>query len=444
MATLTISALAPEYQWWPDLVWRDWGTFNGTFSRSPTLYSASWNAGGADISVSFTGTGLTYSEGTFPEGGRPIAGTVTAMTIRVDGAVWMTVTGLNKPAADIDHFLSGFQRDGFYQNGDSYNFFSFLLDGNDLIKGSARGDDLIAGLNGGNDTVYGNGGDDFIKGDAGNDQIFGGAGQDTYSLNETFFDQTSKRGAVVNLATGTATDSWGGTDKLNSVENARGSRFSDQITGTGGSNQIEGLKGFDTLSGGAGFDTLRYDNDANHGGTRGVTVNLATGTARDGWGATDTISGFEEVRGTARSDTLTGNTSNNELQGMAGNDVLNGGGGDDTLVGALGADTMTGGAGRDSFVFGQWEGPQDPNDVIKDFVSGVDNLFFDTSTFPGMGTIVQFQNGTSAGGTGSWFFFDAASDGLYWDADGTGGGAAMLIVTLENVNSLSSADIILG
>ncbi|MCH7862247.1 MAG: hypothetical protein IH998_11265, partial [Proteobacteria bacterium] len=44
-----------------------------------------------------------------------------------------------------------------------------------------------------------------------------------------------------------------------------------------------------TIDGGTGFDEVDYSNDAESGGTAGVTVNLATSTATDGFGDTDTL-----------------------------------------------------------------------------------------------------------------------------------------------------------
>lgn len=54
---------------------------------------------------------------------------------------------------------------------------------------------------------------------------------------------------------------------------------------------------------------------------------------------------------------------------------------------------------------------------------------------------VRFQMGTEAGGAGeSWFFFDTVTDQLFWDADGIGGEAAVLVAVLERVNMLTAAD----
>ena len=66
----------------------------------------------------------------------------------------------------------------------------------------------------------------------------------------------------------------------------------------------------------------------------GVTVSLATTSAQNTVGAgTDTLSGFENLTGSAYDDSLTGSSGNNVLIGLAGNDTLNGGAGADTMIG---------------------------------------------------------------------------------------------------------------
>jgi Ca2+-binding RTX toxin-like protein len=54
---------------------------------------------------------------------------------------------------------------------------------------------------------------------------------------------------------------------------------------------------------------------------------------------TFTVSGFENVIGTAQNDSITGDNANNILSGGAGNDVLGGSRGNDTLNGGAGIDT---------------------------------------------------------------------------------------------------------
>ena len=517
MAVVTIANAAPQYQWWPDLFEADFPGGSPGVTRTATSFSVTWTSAefGA-VEIVFTGSGLDYSSGSFPEGGRLIGGTMAGLTVRVGGVVWLTVAELDRPAEDIDHIWLGWERRGQYREGDTFDLWTLLLGGNDRINGSDGGDDIIAGRNAGNDTIFGGGGRDFIKADAGNDVIDGGEDRDTYALTESFFDISAFRGAVINLATGTAIDSWGGTDTLIGIERVQGSRLSDQFTGSAADEQFWGLKGRDTIVGGAGNDMVRYDRDAEYGGLRGVAVNLSTGQARDGWGQLDTLNGIENVYGTRQADTITGNAANNYiiadagvdvidgrggsdtvefwsdfvtsgavvdlsratgqvrndgfgnvetlisienlygtfrndsltgssganfLEGDDGADTLSGGGGADTLVGGGGSDRLTGGGGADDFRFNTWDGNAFGADRITDFVTGVDDLVFDTEDFAGMDTTLRFVNGTQAGGSGaSWFYFDTATDRLFWDRDGIGGEAAVLIATLTGVNSLQAFD----
>jgi hypothetical protein len=100
-----------------------------------------------------------------------------------------------------------------------------------------------------------------------------------------------------------------------------------------------------------------------------------------------------------------------------------------------------GGTGADVFVFDSREGGNPFGDRITDFRSGTDTLAFAFADFAGMDGTLRFRNGTSAGGTGeSWFFFNSATDRLFWDRDGAGGAAAVLVATLVGVDSLTAAD----
>jgi Ca2+-binding RTX toxin-like protein len=182
------------------------------------------------------------------------------------------------------------------------------------------------------DTLTGDGNANVIQGLAGNDTMNGGAGTDTL----TYVDATAA--VTVNLATATAQNTVGaGTDTISNFENLTGSAFNDTLTGDGNANVIQGLAGNDTMVGGAGTDTVTYI-DA----TAAVTVSLATTSAQNTVGAgTDTISGFENLTGSAFNDTLTGDGNANVLQGLAGNDLLVGGAGNDTLDGGTGTDTVS-------------------------------------------------------------------------------------------------------
>src|SRR5262249_49478244 len=121
------------------------------------------------------------------------------------------------------------------------------------------------------------------------------------------------------------------------IEFVIGSTQGDKMTGGAGNETFAGLAGNDQMNGGAGTgDTVSYFFDA-----KGVTVDLGTGKAKDGFGGSDTLAGFEIVTGSLFDDTLLGNASANILNGLSGNDKLDGKGG---------VDTMNGGAGDDSYV----------------------------------------------------------------------------------------------
>ena len=200
------------------------------------------------------------------------------------------------------------------------------------------------------DDFFGTAGNDRLKGGAGEDYFVSSAGNDTYNGGAEY-DQVSfdhdPGGVIANLASGQAQSGFGGTHRMISIETLRGSAFDDQLLGNGIENSFRGLEGNDTINGRAGDDTVRYDRDANYGGTRGVTVNLSQKMAIDGFGDKDRLISIENVRGSERGDRLTGSNGANELDGLGGNDRLFGLGGADQLYGANGRDTLDGGAGND-------------------------------------------------------------------------------------------------
>ncbi len=211
--------------------------------------------------------------------------------------------------------------------------------GANLLNGDSEAN-ILEGM-GGDDTIAAGLGNDTVDGGAGNDTLDGGLGTDIASY------ASASEAVVVDLVAGTAVAGAYGSDTLTGFEGVRGSAFADSLTGDGGNNILEGLAGADTLSGGAGIDWVYYDGDAAAGGLGGVTVNLNTGAATDGFGATDTLSGIENLRGTAQGDIFTGDAQNNRFEGLDGADTLIAGLGNDTLEGGDGSDMLYLGGGND-------------------------------------------------------------------------------------------------
>jgi len=134
---------------------------------------------------------------------------------------------------------------------------------------------------------------------------------------------------------------FGGDDILD------GGAGDDIVDGGVGDDIVTGGGGNDTLDGDAGTDSLSYA-----GAAGGVVVNLGVTTAQTTGAGTDTVTGFENLTGSAFADVLTGGAGSirNIIDGGAGNDLIGGGGGTgpDTMIGGAGSDTVTyaGAAGR--------------------------------------------------------------------------------------------------
>ena len=191
----------------------------------------------------------------------------------------------------------------------------------------------------------------YLRGNQGNDTLQGVAGEGRWITTDHLRDADANGdgfGVTVNLATQTATDGWGGTDTLVNIGAARGSAFADSLIGTDGDNWFRGEAGEDTIIGGLGFDFLSHGDSTNS-----VILDLESGVVTDdGWGSTDSASGFEGASGGSGDDTLRGSTAANLLNAFGGNDLLEGRAGNDTLNGFGGNDTIDGGAGLDSLVGG--------------------------------------------------------------------------------------------
>ncbi len=261
----------------------------------------------------------------------------------------------------------------------------------------------------------------------GNDTINGGAGIDVVRYDRDA-NSGGKAGVTVNLATGTATDGFGATDSLSDIENIRATNATDMLTGDAADNLFQGLDGADTIAGGGGIDTVDYSRDTVEGGKAGATVNLGTGTAIDGFGATDTLSGIENVVGTAQADIITGDAADNALTGGAGDDTIDGAGGSDTAVfsGASASYTVASGAGATLIVTGT-----DGKDTLSniEFLAFSDTTISLATTYMAAATTASLAEGTGAGPTPFQFTVTRGGDTsgaavIVWAATGSGANAA--------------------
>ncbi|MCS6627355.1 M10 family metallopeptidase C-terminal domain-containing protein [Roseibacterium beibuensis] len=328
----------------------------------------------------------------------------------------------------------------------------------------------------GADTIRGNSAANLITSNGGNDQVDGGLGTDTVvfsgARNNYVVTWNGQVGTVTGLGqtvtvsnveflqfsdtTIAAAPTGGllvGGDITN--ETVNGTVFGDTIGGLGGNDTINGLAGTDTLDGGSGNDILNggdHDDlliggrgdDALNGGSghdvadytdadSGVTVSLVSGLASGGAGI-DTLSGIEELRGSAYADTLTGDGNANILHGGGGIDTMNGGGGADQMYG--GAPGEAGGA--PDIVKAQGTA----NNSIANAVSlaggfdlGTRSDVVDSTTLP-HATVVA----TSHGGMEYYAITVAAGETVIFDIDNASFDSVLRIFTAGNVQLAQNDD----
>ncbi|MEI8318970.1 MAG: hypothetical protein WCH79_13585, partial [Planctomycetia bacterium] len=221
------------------------------------------------------------------------------------------------------------------------------------VIGTALADALLG--NSRHNTFSGLGGDDTFTGLSGNDTFLGGAGTDTVI-----------ESADVNFTLTALGLTGRGTDSLASIEtvnlSAGGSANTFTVDGWTGSATLTGSAGNDsyvfvgtesasvTIVEGATSDSDTLDFSGLLNG--GVILDLAVATAQTlVSGLTlklSSVTGIENVIGTALADTLLGNSRDNTFSGLAGADTLVGRAGDDTLTGSAGTDSFDGGTGTDT------------------------------------------------------------------------------------------------
>jgi serralysin len=155
--------------------------------------------------------------------------------------------------------------------------------------------------------------------------------------------------------------------------------------------------------------------------------------------------GTDRYNGTAGSDNYDGLGGNDTLTGLGGNDILNGGTGSDKLIGGNGVDTLTGGAGADRFVFNATPASGNADKVIDfstvDDLIQLENAAFKAFTSTGMLPSSAFQTGSVSRDASDRILYDPASGKLFYDADGTGATAPVLVAELSTNLNLTAADI---
>lgn len=252
-------------------------------------------------------------------------------------------------------------------------------------------------------------------------------GTGSYSLSAKLVTSLNLTGdAYANLLTGAKYD-----DVL------KGMGGDDWLVGDAGNDMLDGGTGADFMEGGLGNDTYVVDNIQDwvlesiaSGGTdlvqSGLSLTLASNVENL------TLTGSAAINGY-------GNTLANVLQGNAAANSLDGGSGNDKLIGGNGSDKLYGGAGSDFFVFNVAPNAAGNLDTIADFQSNADKIQLSRAIFTALGTsataLTQSQFWSSAGDVKGHdaddrVVYNTSTGALFYDADGSGGVAAVQIALL--------------
>jgi Ca2+-binding RTX toxin-like protein len=290
--------------------------------------------------------------------------------------------------------------------------------------------------------ITGSAGVNWIDGGAGADTMSGAGGDDVY-----FVDNA---GDVVSEAPGAGYDTVFSSvsfaissqiERLVAYDTASttalsftGNALANEITGNAGADVIDGGAGADLMTGLGGDDVYVVDNAGDQ------VVEQAGGGYDRVFSGIDYTLGANVERLIAYDASATGslhfvgNALANEISGNAGGNWIDGG---------AGADVLSGFGGSDAFEFSSALGNGNI-DTITDFAAGTDRIYLDHAVFGALAWGVlaagAFQTGAAASEADDRVVYDPATGALYYDADGSGAGAAVQFAQLHDALALHASD----
>jgi len=358
-----------------------------------------------DVLIEVAGEGIDTVEVTAAAGSFQLAGGVSVETLRASvGSAPINIAG---------------------------NWFSQVINGND-------GNNILSTGSGLPDTMNGGLGDDIYRVFSTGDVINDTGGFDTvYASGTSYFLYSTAAAEYL------STSEQAGTENFYMVGNGA----SQLIVGNYGDNTINGRGGDgvalpDTLAGLYGNDTYAVFSQGDvvreRAGEGNDTVYTnADYQIRDG-AEIETLSAVDHLASdTGSSYTLRGNEFAQTVVGNNANNVLDGRGGNDTLIGLGGADT---------FAFTTTLEGTTNVDTVVGFTSGTDRIGLAGDVFAGVtsGGIQanEFVVGVAAGDADDRLIYDQATGSIFYDADGNGGGAAVLFARVAAMTTLAANDFI--
>lgn len=359
------------------------------------------HGGAGDDTFLVTGSDLT---------GDTVRGGAGSDTLRLSGHTTLGATGFVMSEVEtLD--MAGFSFT--VQTSQTLDLSGLTVVNGGLIQGHAGANALVGTA--GADLMHGGGEADLVRGGAGNDTLSGGAGRDTVEGGEG--EDILRLGG--SDPAGDVLDGGAGTDTLQLI--------SHTTLGTAGM----------ALSGLEIFDMGRFNLNVQTSTLVDLSgLELVNAGAISGDGRANTL------HGTRGNDTILGGGEADRLRGGLGNDSLSGDGGNDTLSGGLGNDWLQGGTGADLFVFDVMPDASHADTIAGFSANAADRIAFDPTLFSaiasqGSSALDAAEFRTTVGGNAvdadDFVVYDPVTGGLYYDADGSGAAAKVLVATVSGL-----------
>ena len=306
--------------------------------------------------------------------------------------------------------------------------FGFKLTGNDL-------DNVLIGGGEGN----------HLDGGIGADTLQGGAGEDFYYIDDEgdviIETQPGAKDIVYSSVSYTLGENLEVLDAVGVNKNLVliGNSLDNFIYAHMGANTIDGGAGADIMVGGAGNDTYYIDN-ANDmiAEFSGIDTVITRVSFR--------IEDQEILKAIGSSPvSLTGDGFANTITGNIGKNTIKAGGGNDRLNGGYGSDVLYGGAGRDVFTFRDKLSKTSNLDRVVDYRVADDTIYLENAIFRKLtktGTLsgTNFVLGSKAKDKNDYIVYDKVKGYLYYDADGSGSGAAVAFAKLATGLKMAASE----
>lgn len=290
---------------------------------------------------------------------------------------------------------------------------TFTIDANQNTISAGNGTDIFQGVGGGNDSLRGNGGNDLFNIEIGQTGLIdGGTGFDRIHMTGPGFNNEFTAGLNIVGVEELIMDA---TNLFATVAQLKG------FTHFGVNNESDSFSMF--LQGAGG--TLDFSKSFTEPQQLNIEAEQATSRV--------------VITGSDGKNEILGSDFNDWLNGGKGNDTVRGGFGSDVVNGGLGKDTLFGDDGRDAFVFDTALSSSNV-DHFGDFRPVDDSIRLDDSVFQWTGQTLgalkqsEFKvigNGQAVDAD-DHILYNQTTGGVFYDADGAGGQAAVLFAVADN------------